>query len=243
MKILVIGESCTDVFNYGRCNRLCPEAPVPIFNSIRTVENPGMAMNVQRNIRSLDVQVNIHTNSSWQNITKTRFIDLRTNHMFMRLDQGEDLYGRSKLKLIKFSKYDSVVISDYNKGFLSEEDIEYITSKHDVVFLDTKKRLGAWCEKAKFIKINEDEYARTKDSLSEKISKKLIVTLGPKGCRYNEVTYPVSEVEVKDTSGAGDTFVAALSVKYTETEDIEKSIEYANQCASVVVQKRGVGTT
>ena len=103
--------------------------------------------------------------------------------------------------------------------------------------------MGAWCEKARFIKINEEEYKRTKDSLSEEMIKKLIVTLGPKGCRYNEVLYTVSEVEVKDTSGAVDTFVSALSVKYTETGDIEKSIEFANQCASVVVQKRGVGTT
>ena len=32
MKILVIGETCKDVFNYGRVDRLCPEAPVPVFN-------------------------------------------------------------------------------------------------------------------------------------------------------------------------------------------------------------------
>ena len=35
--ILVIGESCLDVFHYGECERLCPEAPVPVFNSIRTI--------------------------------------------------------------------------------------------------------------------------------------------------------------------------------------------------------------
>ena len=31
-KILVIGESCLDIFQYGDCKRLCPEAPVPVFN-------------------------------------------------------------------------------------------------------------------------------------------------------------------------------------------------------------------
>jgi len=31
MKILVIGDSCKDVFIYGKANRLCPEAPVPVF--------------------------------------------------------------------------------------------------------------------------------------------------------------------------------------------------------------------
>ena len=31
MKILVIGDSCHDVFVYGKCDRICPEAPVPVF--------------------------------------------------------------------------------------------------------------------------------------------------------------------------------------------------------------------
>ena len=31
MKILVIGDSCEDVFRYGEVNRLAPEAPVPII--------------------------------------------------------------------------------------------------------------------------------------------------------------------------------------------------------------------
>ena len=33
MKLLVIGESCLDVYQYGDSVRLCPEAPVPVFNS------------------------------------------------------------------------------------------------------------------------------------------------------------------------------------------------------------------
>jgi bifunctional ADP-heptose synthase (sugar kinase/adenylyltransferase) len=30
--ILVIGETCRDVFVYCDSNRLCPEAPVPVLN-------------------------------------------------------------------------------------------------------------------------------------------------------------------------------------------------------------------
>ena len=45
---------------------------------------------------------------------------------------------------------------------------------------------------------------------------------------------------MKDLSGAGDTFIAGLVVKYIETEDIEKSIKFANQCASKVVTQKGV---
>ena len=54
--------------------------------------------------------------------------------------------------------------------------------------------------------------------------------------------YPVKEAQVKDLSGAGDTFLAGLVKKYIETKDISKSIRFANQCATVVVQKRGVST-
>ena len=41
MKILVIGDSCTDVFIYGRCERLNPEAPIPVFQPTKTVTNQG----------------------------------------------------------------------------------------------------------------------------------------------------------------------------------------------------------
>jgi len=242
MKILVIGEACRDVFNYGVCERLCPEAPVPVFNSIRTTENGGMAVNVQKNLLSLGVEAQLLTNRNWKDITKTRFIDHRANHMFMRLDCNDAQYGRAKVKQIEYDDYDAIIISDYNKGFLSEDDIRYIASNHKLVFLDTKKLLGNWCNDIKFIKINNYEYEKTAHKLSARIRKKMIITLGADGAKHNDIIYPVSKVEIKDVSGAGDTFIAALTVKYTETKNIAKSITYANVCATKVVQKRGVNT-
>jgi bifunctional ADP-heptose synthase (sugar kinase/adenylyltransferase) len=46
MKFLVIGDSCIDVFSYGKVNRLAPEAPVPIIIPEKETSNPGMAGNV-----------------------------------------------------------------------------------------------------------------------------------------------------------------------------------------------------
>tara|TARA_Y100000593_G_scaffold90298_1_gene176420 strand:+ start:1201 stop:1935 length:735 start_codon:yes stop_codon:yes gene_type:complete len=241
-KILVIGESCLDIFNYGVCNRLCPEAPVPVFNPSHSVENGGMATNVYNNILALDAAVHLHTNNNWKNITKTRFIDYKTNHMFMRLDCKDAEFGASKIKKISFKKYDAVVISDYNKGFLSCEDIEYIGNKHPCTFLDTKKELGEWCKSISFIKINNYEYERTKAKIDSEIYEKLIITLGPEGCKFQDVIYPVPRVEIKDTSGAGDTFIAGLAVKYIQNKNIEEAIEFANRCATKVVQKRGVSS-
>jgi D-glycero-beta-D-manno-heptose-7-phosphate kinase len=242
MSILVIGESCNDIFHYGVCNRLCPEAPVPVFNSCKVVNNGGMAMNVYSNLLSLGSNVEIHTNSNWKNITKTRFVDRRTNHMFMRLDQRDDEYGKINLQDFDLQKYDAVIISDYNKGFMSEDDMDYISKNSKLSFLDTKKRLGSWCDDFSFIKINHLEYERTKSTITDKVLKNLIVTRGPRGCVYNGKTYAVGLVEVKDTSGAGDTFVAALCFKYVLTGDMDKSIHFANECSTTVVQRMGVAT-
>jgi sugar/nucleoside kinase (ribokinase family) len=109
-----------------------------------------------------------------------------------------------------------------------------------LVFLDTKKHLGDWSEGYSFIKINHKEYEETKHTLDDQITAKLIITRGPHGCEYRGLGHPVPSVEVKDTSGAGDTFLAALAKTYVETRDISAAIEFANECATTVVQRRGV---
>ena len=240
MRILVIGESCRDIFHYGECNRLCPEAPVPVFNPTELIENDGMAKNVQRNLISLGCNSELHTNSNWKEVTKTRFIDSRVNHMFMRLDVNDDKVMRANIREIDFSSYDAVVVSDYNKGFLLEEDIEYISKINKCTFLDTKKQLGPWCNDVKFIKINNIELEKSRSYITQEIYDKTIITHGKLGAIHKENSYPVEEVEIKDTSGAGDTFLAALVCKYLETESIEEAIPFANSCATEAVQKKGV---
>ena len=46
-------------------------------------------------------------------------------------------------------------------------------------------------------------------------------------------------VENPDVTGAGDTVVAALSLAYAKTNDIELSAKIANAAAAVVVGKSG----
>jgi bifunctional ADP-heptose synthase (sugar kinase/adenylyltransferase) len=242
MKILVIGESCRDVFHYGKCDRLAPEAPAPVFNPLKTVENGGMAKNVYKNLLALGIDANLFTNENWNTITKTRYIDFNMNHMFLRVDTNDKKYGRAQLKRLRYKNYDAIIISDYDKGFLTESDIQHISQKHPNVFLDTKKLLGSWCENAKYIKINHSEYTATAHTLTDDIMDKLIITMSREGCKHQGVLYPVPEVQIKDSSGAGDTFISALAVKYVETNDISEAIRFANECATTVVQKRGTST-
>ena len=240
-KILIIGDSCKDVYVYGKCERLCPDAPVPVLIPINQIENGGMAMNVFDNIKSIHQDVDIITNKKI--ITKTRYVDFKTNQMLVRVDSENTLLDRvENLNKIDFNKYDIIVISDYCKGFLEISDIKYICENHTNVFIDTKKIIGDYCIKAKIIKINELEYNNNiKAHVDiEKFRHNLIVTLGRNGCEFNGEIYPVEEVEIKDMTGAGDTFISALTVKYLETKDMVEAIKFANMCSTIIVQHKGV---
>ena len=238
--ILVIGDSCRDVYTYCKCDRLCPEVPAPVLNFSYEIECGGMAKNVVANIQSLNVKCDLLTNSDWHHVTKNRYVDADTNYMFIRVDSHTEVKPIS-LNDINFD-YKLIVISDYDKGFLTSNDIDTICHSHSCVFLDTKKVLGDWAKEAKFIKINHTEYARSKkaNAINDELDSKIIRTAGPEGCFYDGRQYEADKVEVKDVSGAGDSFMAGLAVEYLSTNDIIDSISFANKCATTVVQKRGV---
>ena len=90
MKITVIGELCTDIFVYGETKRLSPEAPVPVFNPLYIDRNFGMGGNVVENLKSLNQDVWVKHISQFQPIKKTRYVDDKSNHMFIRVDEGEE---------------------------------------------------------------------------------------------------------------------------------------------------------
>ena len=128
--------------------------------------------------------------------------------------------------------------------------------EHDNVFLDSNK-----CKidrdlplNLRFLKINEYELEvnpHLKGHLEPHVGfmtnytrpDQIIITLGHKGCSYMGKMYkPPHRVVAQDLSGAGDTFLAALAVSVTQGTSTEGSINFANDCASKVVAKRGVAT-
>jgi bifunctional ADP-heptose synthase (sugar kinase/adenylyltransferase) len=239
LKTLLLGDSCKDIYIYGKCDRLCPAAPVPIFVPMETTTNAGMAGNVYENLLTLGLDVDFITNS--EDIKKIRYVDKKTNQMIVRVDEEVKKISRiENLETIDFSKYQSVVVSDYNKGFLLEDDIEFICKNHPAVFIDTKKLLGEWCKDSLFIKINEYEYKTTKHLVKKWAAKKLIVTHGPGGCTHNKKKYSVPQVEVKNICGAGDTFLSGLVAEYEMSTNIDSAIKFANECSTEVVQSLGV---
>jgi sugar/nucleoside kinase (ribokinase family) len=74
------------------------------------------------------------------------------------------------------------------------------------------------------------------------LKNKLIITLGSNGCSFKEKQFPVNNVEIKDLTGAGDSFLAAFVFKFLMDENIYDAINFANECATLVVQQKGVNT-
>ena len=239
-KILVIGDSCLDEYIYCTTGRFCPDAPVPILKPESFVSALGMAGNVVDNLKSLGCDGWLVSNAN--HIKKTRYVDERTNHMFFRIDEGEDdifPIAKKSLEKITWEDYNAVVISDYCKGFIDEATINYIAEQHPITFLDTKKQIDSYAKNITFIKINDVEYRYSADFLDKDYLDKLIITRGPNGAEYNGVIHPVKEVDVRDTSGAGDTFLAGLVSNYLENYNIIEAVKFANKCATQVVQKKG----
>lgn len=232
LNVLLIGDDCEDVYQYGTVDRISPEAPVPVFKLAYEERRPGMAGNVARNLQALGCKVNyLHSETS----IKTRLIDVRSKQHIVRIDNDV------KCTPIEFETaipklYDAIVISDYDKGTISYDIIEEAIATKIPVFVDTKKSdldrmQGAW------VKINELEYSKIKSECTG-----LIVTKGSKGAEapHHNLSIPAPAVEVADVTGAGDTFLAAFTVKWVEQRDTALAMRYAIEAASITVQHFGV---
>jgi D-beta-D-heptose 7-phosphate kinase/D-beta-D-heptose 1-phosphate adenosyltransferase len=244
MKVTVVGELCKDVFVYGDSKRLSPEAPVPVFEPSYKTENAGMAGNVVSNILAINPDCDIIGFHQSRILKKTRYVHDKTNHMFLRIDEGEssENFKLTEHILKRIIESDIVIISDYDKGYLDKHDIRTISSNSSFCVLDSKKKLDTYTIKSiRFVKVNETEFHNNK--FEESDMSKVIITRGIEGTDYMGRNYPSPKpIQTMDVSGAGDTFTAAFALKYFETKDTKQSIIYANEMASIVVSKRGVTT-
>jgi D-beta-D-heptose 7-phosphate kinase/D-beta-D-heptose 1-phosphate adenosyltransferase len=252
IKITIIGDLCKDVFIYGKSDRLSPEAPVPIFEELHRVENWGMAGNVLANLESLckndtnKYLIKSHLSPTFE--TKIRYVDDKSNHIFLRVDQKKERdYNFQMTFEIQddISSSDIVIISDYDKNYLSNFDIQEITSLkslNTIVLIDTKKKIRdkQFLNRIDYIKMNLKEYEQNKSVIDESNEHKLIMTMGEKGTIYKNQTFHVEQKQTIDVSGAGDTFLASLAFSLSKKETIFQAINFANEKASSVVTKRGV---
>ncbi|MEF3280192.1 MAG: D-glycero-beta-D-manno-heptose-7-phosphate kinase [Elusimicrobiota bacterium] len=167
-------------------------------------------------------------------------------------------------------KVDAIILSDYGKGVLSKEIIEYSISKANLfnipIFVDPKiehffsyKKITSMTPNITeaFSGMRKIESKEQKDieKLGVEIVKKLrlkslIITQSENGMtvfdNFNgkiKISHiPTEAREVYDVTGAGDTVISVLSLAYACSKDILTSAVISNYAAGIVVAKLGTAT-
>lgn len=179
-----------------------------------------------------------------------------------RVDNEKLLYWSPKvLEKINYTDYNIIILSDYNKGTLMLP--WFIKPKGINVVLDPKNK--CWdhlfmhsniitpnlneLEVLSEISISgNDSIITACNKLIEKNDFDYIVAKkGDRGItivgkqKFIKHLEPYSVVN-PDVTGAGDTVIAAFSIAYAKTQDVEFSSKFANAAAATVVGKIGTAT-
>jgi len=287
--ILVLGDVMLDRYIHGDAIRISPEAPVPVVHVTDEYATVGGAGNVANNLKKLEIscklvgykgndsngesllnllESNDITYSIFDNlphtITKTRVIS--RNQQMIRIDR-EGLGTLEKVdlepvySLLNQSKDNLFLVSDYAKGFCTEEMMTNLLSiakgKNIPVLIDPKGRSWSKYKGAYLIKPNLQELedlvgiSIPNDDLSianagKKVREEfdihcLIITRGNKGMTLitsdSVEHFPAKNVEVYDVSGAGDTSFAVIAMCILNGESIDQAIKMAILASSYVVTK------
>lgn len=233
MTVAVFGESFTDIFISGPSYRQSPEADVPVILNPGRKQYRGGAANTAQNLLGLGVSVDLYTNP--ETITKTR-IQVGSRDI-ARIDEETHVAPFHTQRIPSLIRYDAVVFSHYAKGFLTRAFVkDVITFCHRgniPTFADTRPEDFEWFEKATVVKM--DGRAAAFDWPSN-----VVVTEGPRGATLAGKRYPTKPVIPCYVAGAGDSFLAGLTVEYLRSHNLEKSVKLANKVARVAVSRPGI---
>jgi rfaE bifunctional protein kinase chain/domain len=159
---------------------------------------------------------------------------------------------------------DAVVLSDYHKGFFTEELAQRLiaiaTQRNIPVIVDLKPSHKEYFRGATIIAPNRSEaealypgFLRghsleesTRTLYQQLNCRSVVVTLGEQGlCGYDGARFfhvPANRVKVVDAVGCGDTVRVGLTLGYVAGLTLSDAGELANDAAAVVVQKIGTST-
>ena len=179
-----------------------------------------------------------------------------------RVDKEEPLnWNPNQLEnSLDYSDYDVIILSDYDKGvlvkpwFLKPKNINVILdpkSGYDHLFMHSNIITPNLNELKKISGVNINSNDSIVNACNKLIKEKdfdyIIAKKGDKGMtiagKENFIKHiKPHRVENPDVTGAGDTVIAALSIAYAKTNDIEFSAKFANAAAAIVVGKTGTAS-
>lgn len=204
---------------------------------------------------------------------KTRIIAQHQQVVRFDREKTGELQQENFAKLLSFidnniSSFQAVIISDYNKGIISENLMSSLmarlkTRPNIPVIVDPKPKnierfSGATlltpnsheAELMSGVEISDEEsLAKAAQIIQDKLkADALLITRGEAGMALFEqgqkpFLIPTVAKEVFDVTGAGDTVIASLALARAAGLSFEEAAMVANQAAGIVVGKLGTATT
>jgi bifunctional ADP-heptose synthase (sugar kinase/adenylyltransferase) len=243
--IFVIGDAIDDTYIFGRCDRLCPEAPVPVFTAERTEERQGGAAHTAQQVEVLGKMSALF---GWPKSVKLRYI--AGSHMLMRFDADEkpsltsqetiEAFERATKDESRYDKIDGIVLSDYGKGLLDETLCQYFIGyakrRKIPVVVDPKGSEWHKYRGADWICPNEKEWGAAPASFT---GAKVLQKRGSQGLRIDGTDFPSTARAVFDVTGAGDTVVAVFAMAICAGADPGTAAQLANIAAGWTVGQVG----
>lgn len=285
--ITILGDVILDRYIHGTTTRISPEAPVPVVKIDNDYYTLGGAANVAHNLANLgatvkllgavgrdesgrwlhdllvakDIEPVLYLDSQIPTTTKTRVVS--RNQQMIRIDnEGHFAHSPKSLEYFKhhFEESEVLVVSDYDKGFCSEDVMDWMF--HNLrsgakVLVDPKgknweKYNGAFLVKPNLAELEEvsGKKVSNEDQVVESVGKEifnqynfthLLITRGKEGMtlinKEGCCHFPTHKVDVYDVSGAGDTAMAVLALKMQQGYPLTECIRYANMASAFVVTK------
>lgn len=212
-KLLVVGDSISDFSRWTTATRLCPEAPAPVLIEERTETTPGGAGLVCRQVQELIGENTVSGSFGTLSRKERIFAD---GHLICRVDYDCIMHWPIHLKertmnCIRSGDFKILIISDYGKGSFNPDVARKIMDaakeKNMFVLVDAKHN-WSWYPRAFAYFPNQKETENFEGDGH------IIQKLGAKGCAVDGVpVLPEREHLVRDTTGAGDCFIAAFAAK------------------------------
>lgn len=236
--------------------------PVTLSGLVGVDQN---AQELQSLCQSNDIQTDFIAEQGFATIMKLRVISRQQHIVRCDFEETPDLTPALTTKITTALKTiidqnDLIVLSDYNKGFLSDPQalIQYARSQGKFVIIDPKGDDFSKYRGASLITPNTSEFegvvgkckdeaelfARAEALRAELDLGALLVTRSEKGMTLFEkdrapVTFSAKAQDVFDVTGAGDTVIAMLATHIAKGIPLPQACKIANAAASIVVGKMG----
>lgn len=282
-RILVVGDVMEDHYVHVKTVRKAPEADIPVWDEVSREIRPGGAWNVAENIASLMPEAETYicglmepnnigranqSLSMWvsgEAMRKVRYVDngkiIFRSDNFSKFYPGEPALLFKELRANDIGQFDAVVFSDYDKGTLTEEMVQFCRSKTGLVIVDSKRRdLSLFFKDSQsrkvILKVNHSEWAAqaSNEIPIEAYFDYVVVTKGKDGATLRQFDsnesrlsrnvvhseeFPTKRVWAVDVTGCGDTHTAAMTVSLVQDADVRKAVRFGNEKASQAVQVFG----